>query len=862
MKMALCALALLPLGAWAEVDFGTEATVSTTTTWTFGDLKTGETYKSVTNNLILATESSTTTDFYLRGSDARNFTVSSCTSKNLTFADGTEVSTGTAYLKANGNYNTSNSSAPEATTKAGDDCTVCVPSFAFNASVAGTLYLKVRYESTYDAPDFRIWFTNGTSSEYVGYTVRSNSNNDIYDEIAYTSKEAGSFFVTCTKNGAFGIYAARFVPATVTRPEISAETEFTVNNLSLIGAANTVYAGDGLYIRGYAANANVGASNRTISISSLDTPQNITLGDKNISVSKIAVSNANLQIPDNNIKHASSYVGTNAGTPMLAFNTSAPGTVYAAIEPVADGSGTARVYFSDGADAPSNVSSTTVTMNNAGTIYTVSGSSDKSGSFFVAGTVPCKIYAIRFVPKTYTLTVNAENGNVARSPEKDAYDYNDEVTLTATPAEGYKFVNWSTGETTTSITVTMTENKTITANFAAYQATVSVGSTGYATFANTTGSTLAVPEHLTAYGVSGFSSTGVTFQEYNVIPTGVGVILQAEDGYESESYGFDATETASTYSGSNFLVPVTEAKTVPATEYRNSIINYIFANKSNGVGFYKSSGSGTIAAGKAYLSIPNPAQETRTWTFYGVNTDDTWGDGTSGTDLYNLEYERENTGSWWELDAETNSRYRYKTKQALNNEELYANGYKIARTEGLKFIATSGRLSLENREAKKQAVFFRGDDVQLIIPGLLKGSTVVVAARTSDGKTGHMECSGESSDVTRSSSIEENGESANTFTIVKTASEYRFSFVKDKSTGSLNIWSVTVTPPASFVTSAHEFLGFEGTDENEEEEVNSIKDVKMTTAVNDDTWYTLQGVKVAHPAKGIYINNGKKVVIK
>lgn len=37
-------------------------------------------------------------------------------------------------------------------------------------------------------------------------------------------------------------------------------------------------------------------------------------------------------------------------------------------------------------------------------------------------------------------------------------------------------------------------------------------------------------------------------------------------------------------------------------------------------------------------------------------------------------------------------------------------------------------------------------------------------------------------------------------------------------------------------------------------------DADVTTG--DDAWYNLQGMRVAHPAKGIYIHNGKKVIVK
>lgn len=45
------------------------------------------------------------------------------------------------------------------------------------------------------------------------------------------------------------------------------------------------------------------------------------------------------------------------------------------------------------------------------------------------------------------------------------------------------------------------------------------------------------------------------------------------------------------------------------------------------------------------------------------------------------------------------------------------------------------------------------------------------------------------------------------------------------------------------------------------EETTSIKDVN-TENNTDNNFYTLQGVKIAKPVKGLYINNGKKVIVK
>jgi len=70
-------------------------------------------------------------------------------------------------------------------------------------------------------------------------------------------------------------------------------------------------------------------------------------------------------------------------------------------------------------------------------------------------------------PSSYTLTVNAANGTVAKTPDLTSYSSGTSVQLTATPASGYTFTGWSGDITSTAnpVTVTMNSNKTITANF-------------------------------------------------------------------------------------------------------------------------------------------------------------------------------------------------------------------------------------------------------------------------------------------------------------------------------------------------------------------------------------------------------------
>ena len=77
----------------------------------------------------------------------------------------------------------------------------------------------------------------------------------------------------------------------------------------------------------------------------------------------------------------------------------------------------------------------------------------------------------------YTVTANANNANMGRVTGGGQYEAGTTATLRAIANEHFRFVNWSTGETTATISFTVTEDVTVTANFEAiptYMLTVSV----------------------------------------------------------------------------------------------------------------------------------------------------------------------------------------------------------------------------------------------------------------------------------------------------------------------------------------------------------------------------------------------------
>ena len=48
----------------------------------------------------------------------------------------------------------------------------------------------------------------------------------------------------------------------------------------------------------------------------------------------------------------------------------------------------------------------------------------------------------------------------------------------------------------------------------------------------------------------------------------------------------------------------------------------------------------------------------------------------------------------------------------------------------------------------------------------------------------------------------------------------------------------------------------------DDEETTEIRTTDFTNFTDSDTWYDLQGRKVAQPTRGLYINNGKKYMIQ
>ena len=129
-----------------------------------------------------------------------------------------------------------------------------------------------------------------------------------------------------------------------------------------------------------------------------------------------------------------------------------------------------------------------------------------------------------------------------------------------------------------------------------YSITATVGTAGYATFCTT--ATCKVPSGLTAYTAAYNATSGkvdLTEVTDGIIPANNGVILKGE----AKEYTMETATSEVTKLAGNQLVGLTEKKDVTEAD------NIYILVKDGGVVKFGKSASGTIAAGKAYLPIPD-----------------------------------------------------------------------------------------------------------------------------------------------------------------------------------------------------------------------------------------------------------------
>ena len=261
-----------------------------------------------------------------------------------------------------------------------------------------------------------------------------------------------------------------------------------------------------------------------------------------------------------------------------------------------------------------NVESAAITLNNptkehfdfAG--WTGTGLDAASKNVVIAtGSTGDRTYTATWTKQKFT--VNITGGNVIAdnlNPE-----YGDDVVLTILEDEDAELLKLTVDGTdvtasvsagkytitnvTANVEVVATWNKTKEGIYMAHS---------QATFSCTQDLDFTTVEGLKVYVASGYnksSGTVLMTQIEGKVPAGTGLFLE---GTEGMTYKVPYATTCDAYYVS-LLKPIATAQVVPTTV--DGYTNFLYGEKDGVKGFYKSSGSGTVAAGKAYLQLPSSA---------------------------------------------------------------------------------------------------------------------------------------------------------------------------------------------------------------------------------------------------------------
>ena len=175
-----------------------------------------------------------------------------------------------------------------------------------------------------------------------------------------------------------------------------------------------------------------------------------------------------------------------------------------------------------------------------------------------------------FAIDTHKITVATNSSTMGTVSGGGTYDYNTKLTITATPKTGYKFVKWSDNNTSSSRTITVTEDKTYTATFAPIPYTITVNVASGQTDMGT---------------VSG----GGTF-DYNTQQT---ITATPKDHYHFVKWNDGNTDASRT-------ITVTENKTYTASfaidQHTIKLVEYIGRGTLSGGGTYDYGTQVTISA--------------------------------------------------------------------------------------------------------------------------------------------------------------------------------------------------------------------------------------------------------------------------
>ena len=251
--------------------------------------------------------------------------------------------------------------------------------------------------------------------------------------------------------------------------------------------------------------------------------------------------------------------------------------------------------------------------------YTFTGWSGASSSKDATVTITMddsKELIANFAPQTYTLTINTnppDGGSVSSDPGKSAYTYNEQVTVTATAREDYEFTGWSGASSSTeaSVTITMDENRELTAGFrqtgivvppsASYTLTVSASPANGGTVStnpsktsyNANDNVYVTAEAAEGYRFAGWSGASASQN------AGVTITMDGDKKliaiFELRTYTLTATANPSAYGS--------VSRNPDWTDYSHGTSVTVTASANSGYRFTKWTGASTSTSASAVITM-------------------------------------------------------------------------------------------------------------------------------------------------------------------------------------------------------------------------------------------------------------------
>lgn len=199
-KVFLSALISLSCLTANAQDFGQDKVVNVSTTWTFGQFA---------NKTVTSLEE--TNGLYLRASEKHSFKGSPSNIK-LKLVDGKTMKSEASLATRSRDPKPTAAKVSTAGTAINGNTDCCV---AFNAGVAGKVFVAFRTKASDDARTMKIFFKGAKSKDYKevakieAASVKKQKDNLAHLE--YTSSESGTFIIggNCSPS----LYAIQFVPA-------------------------------------------------------------------------------------------------------------------------------------------------------------------------------------------------------------------------------------------------------------------------------------------------------------------------------------------------------------------------------------------------------------------------------------------------------------------------------------------------------------------------------------------------------------------------------------------------------------------------------------------------------------------------